>query len=651
MQVKSIILYNYAGDTRTLPFQLGAVNIITGQSRTGKSSVINILDYCMGRPTFTIFEGVNRDVVSWYAVLLQVGDTQVFLAKPAPVGQAGSQTRGYIETATEITVPTLAQLQPNTNDEGITAALSNLLGIAPNQTLGPAGINLDSFQATIQHAKYYLFQNQSLVANAKQLFWRQDDEGIPRHIRETLPYFLGAILDDRQAKLAELDKLQRGLKRVQSKSRDADALFAKQAENGRTLLAEAQAAGLIEAIVPDTQVIAELQRLVTWEPGQGVAINNSPLEQARTQLREVQRDFRDKQREIEEAEEYLSKEEGFSSAVTDHSDRLRAVHAFGTEAEHAHKCPVCDSTLQEVPPSVAALTASLNRMQADLTDVKRERPQLEQYLSGLRAQLEDIRQNMSTSSQLVTTLSTERENGQRLRDLELRAARVVGKIEMHLNNTELVQDQADLRERIEAGKKYIKEFLESLSSDEVDDIVDSSLSVIAEDMTDWASDLAMEHAGYPHRLDRRKLTVVADRDRLITMERMGSGENWLGCHLICLLAMHKFFIERDRPVPHFLVLDQPSQVYFPQINGISRAYQQLDGTVQDLEAVGGDVLAVRRMFMLLFKVVTLMSPKLQVIVTEHANLDTLEFQRALVEAPWTNGGALIPQEWLTTNTK
>jgi hypothetical protein len=306
---------------------------------------------------------------------------------------------------------------------------------------------------------------------------------------------------------------------------------------------------------------------------------------------------------------------------------------------------VCAATLPEPPPSVAALTTSFRRMQANLSDVQRERPQLEQHLTGLREQLENIRQTVLTAARRVNTLKSEQANAQRLRDLEARSYKVVGKMEMYLKQTELVEDRVDLRRRIEEGKKYIKNFLDNLSSDEVDDIVESSLNLIGGDMTEWAEDLAMEHAGYPHRLDRRKLTVVADRDRLITMDRMGSGENWLGCHVICLLALHKFFIERKRPVPHFLVLDQPSQVYFPKDEDY-RAYRQLDGAMQDMEAVGGDVQAVQRLFDLLFKVVEQLSPNLQIIVTEHANLNTPEYQAALVEKSWTDGRALIPQKWL-----
>lgn len=49
----------------------------------------------------------------------------------------------------------------------------------------------------------------------------------------------------------------------------------------------------------------------------------------------------------------------------------------------------------------------------------------------------------------------------------------------------------------------------------------------------------------------------------VPMAQMGSGQNWLWCHLLAHLALHKWFVEKGRPVPRFLILDQPTQVYYP----------------------------------------------------------------------------------------
>ena len=48
-QIKEIVLYSGSGDRRRLRFNVNRVNIITGKSGTGKSAIVPILDYCLGR--------------------------------------------------------------------------------------------------------------------------------------------------------------------------------------------------------------------------------------------------------------------------------------------------------------------------------------------------------------------------------------------------------------------------------------------------------------------------------------------------------------------------------------------------------------------------------------------------------------------------
>lgn len=48
MQIRELVLYGYNGKVRHLPFALGKVNIITGRSKSGKSAIGDIIDYCMG---------------------------------------------------------------------------------------------------------------------------------------------------------------------------------------------------------------------------------------------------------------------------------------------------------------------------------------------------------------------------------------------------------------------------------------------------------------------------------------------------------------------------------------------------------------------------------------------------------------------------
>ena len=67
MKIKSIHIYSHDGRRRDLQFKVDGLNVITGRSSTGKSALSEIIEYCMGRSTFNVPEGVMRDkVAAWW---------------------------------------------------------------------------------------------------------------------------------------------------------------------------------------------------------------------------------------------------------------------------------------------------------------------------------------------------------------------------------------------------------------------------------------------------------------------------------------------------------------------------------------------------------------------------------------------------------
>ena len=82
-------------------------------------------------------------------------------------------------------------------------------------------------------------------------------------------------------------------------------------------------------------------------------------------------------------------------------------------------------------------------------------------------------------------------------------------------------------------------------------------------------------------------------------------------------------------------LDQPSQVYFPPERDIEGSIDQLSDD---------DRLAVARMFKLVFDVVKGVTPDLQVVITEHADLNDDWYRAAVVER-WRGGQKLVPEDW------
>src|SRR5438128_1401608 len=83
-QLLNIAVYNARGDRREITFHPGMVNIVTGGSRTGKTALIYIVDYCLGRTECTVPAGIIRDSVAWYVVRIQAPGTQIIIGRPPP---------------------------------------------------------------------------------------------------------------------------------------------------------------------------------------------------------------------------------------------------------------------------------------------------------------------------------------------------------------------------------------------------------------------------------------------------------------------------------------------------------------------------------------------------------------------------------------
>jgi hypothetical protein len=76
-------------------------------------------------------------------------------------------------------------------------------------------------------------------------------------------------------------------------------------------------------------------------------------------------------------------------------------------------------------------------------------------------------------------------------------------------------------------------------------------------------------------------------------------------------------------------------VYFPP-------EKDVDGSMATVEE--DDRQAVVRMFQFVFKVVSELTPGLQVIITEHADIKEDWYQSAIIER-WRGGAKLVPEDW------
>jgi hypothetical protein len=649
MQIKSIVLYNSSGDKRILNFNLGNVNIITGKSRTGKSAIIEIIDYCLGRESFLVPEGIIKDHVDWYAVLFQNNQTQIFIAKPKPEFNRERQSKVYFKIANEIDIPELSELKPDFNNENLIEELSRLVGISQAKSILATTVEGNHFNINIKHSRFYLFQNQNTIANKDLLFHRQSESFVENHIKDTFSYFLGAVRENYLTLKQEHKSVLKNLRELQNKLNEVKSLKEQRFNKARILLEESLQVGLISSNdMPDSseEILELLKSTQKWKPQNIPSVNDDNLSSLQQEMRELEEEFKQIQEEIEANELYIKHKDGFSQEATHQKLRLESINLFSNlekNGENNHICPVCDSTVDFLLPNISAMQRSLEKLDREIGVVEITRPNLVDHLESKKEKYEELRIKIREKKQAINSLYEEYEFAEQIRDDNSRIARIIGRISFYLEMLDMTDQSSPLNQKIKQLEER-RDFLEEqLQQSNINDTMLSILSCVGLSMTKWAGQLQLEYLNSPYRIDPKQLTVVADRPNgAVSMKRMGSGENWLGCHLISLLALHKHFVEQNRPVPHFLILDQPTQVYFPT----GKFYQE-QLLSEDQVQRNDDLVSIDNIFNLIFEVCESLNPQFQVIILEHANFkNNQKFQASLVEEPWIDGQALIPESWI-----
>ncbi len=230
--------------------------------------------------------------------------------------------------------------------------------------------------------------------------------------------------------------------------------------------------------------------------------------------------------------------------------------------------------------------------------------------------------------------------------IRLAQARFLGRLEQALADSAPGADQV-LKDEIRANQERLDEIARRLDSASRRERLQTALSMISRHLTENARLLALERAEEVIDLDIQALNLrFSDplRSRRDMLSDLGSGENWMGYHIATFLALHQAFAAQDHcSVPRFLVIDQPSQVYFPAEILDEHAHGDRP------ELSDKDKRATRRIFESLAVGLPRIGDGFQIIVTEHADKDIwggIEGVQ-LVERWRGDADYLIPREWLT----
>jgi hypothetical protein len=645
VQIESFVLYHRDGlRRRVLPLHRG-LNVITGWRNTGKSSLLEIVDYCFGRSTLTVSRGKIRRTVGWYGLVLRQDESFAFAGRPAPRDGAASTGDAMWLPLSDAQPPEAGDLAVNTSASALREDLSSFGGFADVRFDPPDDAARPPLRLHIAHVLPVAMQDEEDIDSKTRLFHRGQDREVMQALRDALPYLLGAADEEAPALRArltvvsrELSQAQRTLDRMLDAAREVE-------ERSLSFLSQAGTVGLLveaELGTPPTSAaaLATLRSIADADPQElpGTAPTGE-VEKLLSRRRELHEVLSRAERNEALLRDFGADRRAFATETTEQRARLASIGLLDHEGDRA-TCPVCASSLETPDPAADVLTGHLERLDQELRSVAEIEPRDRQALQSASDQTAEVREELRVLSTTLRELAERDRTAASIRDLASRRAYVQGAVAEYLRTVGADDPSAEQRLRDQVAALEIERAgLEArVDAGGEAERLSGAMNLIGADMTSIARRLELEHSEDGHvRLDLAQMTLVADtlREGSFPLSGIGGGGTRVGYHLAAHLALHRLLRRRGRPGPAFLILDQPTGPFYPEDTPEGEEPQMRH---ED------DRVIVASIFGLLREVVDDLDGSLQVVVCDHARFDEPWFDQALVEN-WRDGQGLIPADW------
>jgi hypothetical protein len=655
LQLKRLILWpkNPKLEPRVVSFEANKLNVITGASKTGKSAVIPIIDYCLGSERCAVPVKTIRDACSWFGVLITTSEGEKLLARREPGDQQSTGDMFLLEGKT-VEIPQMVQ-RKNTSADDVKRMLDKLAGLS-NLGFDPGGVaggfkGRPSFRDLLAFA----FQPQNIVANPDVLFFKADTMEHKEKLRTIFPYVLGAVTPDMLARRWEVEQILRELRR---KERELDAqrsASTKWRAELQSWVSEARECGLLgpDAVAPDAkdhEFLAALEGVVKKTSVDAKA-SGTALDSVAKENAELEKEEGTVALHLAEIRTRLDNMTKLQAAVTDYTDAVKKqrdrlqLSRWLRDLAHAAQvtCPVCGGDFDHANGELDALCDALANVEATARQVEPVPAAFDKELVQVRAQARRVADSLNgirTRKREIEARST------RIKEERLSRAsvdRFLGRMEQALKVLKAPEGDPTFAAEVAELKARLEERSKGLSDNDARKRQKAALERVSRTMARLLPGLDSERPRDPAELNIDDLTirVTGSSGRPDFLWEIGSGANWLSYHVAAMLGLHELFLSQPgNPVPSLLVLDQPSQVYFPRT--LARDVKEGDDPALGDE----DVAAVRKVFVTL-AAATKENPGLQIVILDHASGEVwgTSGDVHLVEE-WRNGDALVPKEWL-----
>lgn len=521
-------------------FEPNKVNVITGDSSTGKSSVLRIIDYCLLSPHSTIVEDVINHNVKWYGLAFQLNGIDYVVARLNPRNETAEQ-RMYFAEATDFP----QDMQPNTT-RGELLLKFNQMFHTPNATF-----QLDrkrEVRLNFRHFLIFTYLTEDIIATMNtyfdtRFFGTQDYDFF---IDDFLKVALG--IDD-----VRLDKLKKQYaeesKRLKIENKRQEDFANKEKTYNETLVRlkdkfvtlGLESGSLFEDTDTTLKIIkAGLQNYKRYCDDDKVV----------AELAELKKKRRNLTTQINKYKGLKNEYERYQKTAISQDDSLVPLTFLN---EHIEDVLEYDET--------RLLVQSLQNSLQKIKQIKERKMELPENFEQRYQTLLKQRQETETKISKLNSLTRRSEDVRWMHDA-VKLMFDLEKLKKPIFKGISEADYINLSDAVTNLQNEISRFISNKS--EVMNALDTSINRY------YGSQNAVSlsyNSCIPHFNIEERMLMLKSCDSNFYKRNVGSKSNYMFMHLCFFLGLHDFLLkQKDSFVPNFLFIDQPSIPYYADKN-------------------------------------------------------------------------------------
>ena len=640
---------------RIVEFKPGKVNVITGGSRTGKSAIIPIIDYCLASSDCHIPIDTIRDHASWYGIVFQTETEQILVCRKVPLGDKASN-EFYLYRGELISIPNYIK-RTNENRDGVKNILNSISSV-PYFPLSGDEANI-AFGARLgfRDLMALIFQTQDIVANQNILFYKTHAHAHRERLRNWFPFILGAetieILKARQ----RLQIVEKRLKQLRRELEKANTVSGTWMANMVGHIKIAKEYGILHNDISGLEsheVLLEVAKGIIEEAPDYSKTNLDDIEEANQTIAKLDKEEEQLSIEIAMIKKQLKDIESLRSGFVDYgnsvqkrTERLHISKWIEDVALQSEGCPVCGSSSHE------NTTLELNKISSAFKNYENETKRNAEVPTSflreeerLKSKLDDLLDHQRDHQKRYDLIMSKDKEAQAVFQRKKSMFFFLGHLKASVETFESLADGGEFKEEIKSLEEDQKKLKEIVDSSGVARRLKRATSLISQGILRHLQTLDVEQKyreTAPHfSVKDLNVSVLSNDGHWHFLAEVGSASNWVSFHLALMCSLQEYLINQPMSsVPSFVIFDQPSQVYFPKVKHGEDSDHNKNYDNEDVDAV-------KKIFKTVSNSISTNNGAWQSIILDHADSSIYGDIDGVHEVDeWRNGIKLIPKEWYT----